>query len=366
MTGIEAYVRSLPKVDPYVHLEGTVRPATLLRLADRHGVALPAENEAALARWFRYKSYTQFLEVVMTVRSCIRRAADVEDIARHFLTAQWEDGVVYSEAVIAPKALGRSGDEAFHAQIDALNRARAWAARELGVGMNIIVEVPRTARIDDAVHATRRAAERRSDGVVAVGVNGPGEGKSLGEFVPVFDAAREAGLRRVVHAGETGGPETIWDALEIAEPARIVHGLSAIQDERLVRALAADGPMLAMCPSGHLLTESVGSRSDHPLPRLVQSGAWIGVCTEWQSVFGTNLSAEYVAVFHACSEAYGWRRRELEQLVLRGIESAFLSEHDRAELRRRFHAKLRELSSRRAPIEPRPRLERGRMSRRRS
>jgi adenosine deaminase len=356
----------MPKIDPYVHLEGTVRPATLLRLADRHGVTLPAENEASLARWLRYRSYTQFLEVVMTVRSCIRRASDLEEVTRDFLTAAWEDGVVYSEAVIAPKALGSSGDQEFHARVDAINHARSWAARELGVGMSIVVDLPRTARIDDAVHATRRAAERRGEGVVAVGVNGPDEGKPIGEFAPVFAAAAEGGLRTVVHVGDTGGSEAIWNALEVGPPSRIVHGLTAAGDDRLVAELAANGPMLAMCPSGHVLTQLVGSHSEHPLPRLVQAGVPVGLCTDWQWVFGTNLSAEYLAVFRACGQAHGWDRRNLEQLVLQGVEQTFLSDHDRSELRRRFHAKFRELSGRRRPIEPRPRLERGRMSPRRS
>src|SRR5215469_1238238 len=133
----------MPKVELHVHLEGSIQPATLLELAQRNDVPLPATTVDGLRQWYRFTSFDHFIEVYQAISRCIRTEEDIELIAREFLLGQAAQNVVYSEVTYTAFTHYKTKGIPFEEQLAAINRARAWAATELGVGMNLVIDIAR-------------------------------------------------------------------------------------------------------------------------------------------------------------------------------------------------------------------------------
>lgn len=151
MSSIEQFITEMPKVELHVHLEGSVRPETLLELAKRHQVALPADDVMGLRKWYTFHDFDHFIEIYMTISSCLRTAEDIELIAREFLMGQAEQNILYSEVTFTPFNQYSNNQLGFHEQMDAVNRARAWAEAELGVRMGVIMDIPRIFSSEDGL-----------------------------------------------------------------------------------------------------------------------------------------------------------------------------------------------------------------------
>lgn len=341
MIEIEKLIRSTPKVELHVQLEGAVRPATLLRLADRNGVSLPGDTEAALAKWTRYRSYAHLLEVGLTVNSCIRTAEDVEEVARDFLVAQWEERVAYSEVSYTPHTMSLAGDEDFHRQIDGVNRARSWAARELGVGMGLVIQLPRRARLEDAMAIVRRAGGRVGDGVVAVGFSGnDGTCAELGDALAL---AREKELAIVLDVEQIAEAETLKRIVECADPDRLINPICATDDEGL-RSLICDGELsIVVCPTAAVTLGSASSLENIGISTLLDWGTQVSLSTHSPCLLGVNLAAEHLSVYRDCCHDGEWSFERIADLVRNAVDGSFLAPHDKKELRRRFEVRLDEL-----------------------
>src|SRR5262245_46102736 len=194
----EAFLLRLPKVELHVHLEGTFRPATLLYLAKKNGVALPADDEAGIRRWFRFQSFEQFIEIYVTCSKCLCDPEDFELLALDFLAEQAVQNVLWSEVHFTISTHlwnGRNGDEIFAALAEAIDQGQ----RRWNVGMALIPDIVRNFGADRADATLRWAVDHRDRGVVAIGIGGMEKGLSNQPFAPHFAAARAEGLRTVAH-----------------------------------------------------------------------------------------------------------------------------------------------------------------------
>ena len=221
-------------------------------------------------------------------------------------------GAVYLEAIFSPIERtwrGVDWDEIFTGYCDG-----AQEAYELhGVEVRLNPDITRSAPIEDAMTLVDVAARYRDRGVVAVGLGGEEAKFANAMFAPAFDAAREAGLGSVPHAGEVVGPESVWSALELFAPDRIRHGFRAIEDAALVRELACRGLVLDITPISNVRTGAVVSLEEHPLPALIEAGVRCSVSTDDPVMFDTDLTREYEA-----AEAMGLDPRALYETALAG------------------------------------------------
>jgi adenosine deaminase len=173
MPHLDEFITRMSKVELHVHLEGSVRPETLLKLAKRHGRDLPAQDVPGLREWYRFRSFDHFIEIYVVISSCLRTAEDIELIAREFLQGQAEQNIRYSEVTFTPYSQFVNCGLGFHEQIDAVNRARAWAQEELGMRMNLIVDIPRMIEPSAGLRVAEWVRERYGDGIAALGLGGP-------------------------------------------------------------------------------------------------------------------------------------------------------------------------------------------------
>jgi adenosine deaminase len=344
------FVIRMPKVELHVHLEGSMRPAVLLTLARKNGVRLPADDEAGLKRWFRFKDFAQFVDVYL---ACSRSLKDPEDFQLLLLDVMAEQAVqhvVYSEVhftISTHVAAGALAEEVRHA----LDEAMAEGARRYGVTLKLIPDIVRNMDRGRADVTLEWALAGQGDGVVALGLSGIEAGYPNEPFREHFAAARAAGLHRVVHAGEHGGPPSVRSALEVCEPERIGHGVRAIEDAALVAELAERRIPLEVCPSSNVCLGVVPSLAAHPFDRLYRSGATVTVNSDDPPFFNTNLTREYLRLH----ETFGYSAEELAGFALAALRCSFLPEAEKglreADFRRQLADLGRELLG--APVEPR-------------
>jgi aminodeoxyfutalosine deaminase len=283
---------SYPKIELHVHLEGTVRPATLLQIARRNDVALPADTVEGLAELYRFRDFAHFIEVWVMTTAALRTAADFRQVVVDYAEEAASHGAVYIEGIFSPAepaTRGVSWEEVFEGYCDG-----AQAARELhGVEVRLTPDIPRGFPLEAATATARHAAAYRERGVVGIGLGGPEAEFPPEPYAEAFALAREGGLASVPHAGEVAGVPSIRGALDDLHADRIRHGIRAVEDPGLVRELADRGTVLDVCPISNLRTGAVASLDRHPLPQLVDSGVPCSLSTDDPAMFGTDLGHEY-------------------------------------------------------------------------
>ena len=275
-----------PKIELHVHLEGTVRPATLREIAKRNDYALPDDLEALYA----FRDFRHFIEVFELTAGALEHGDDFRRVVVDYAAEAAAHGAVYLEAIFAPGLWrGLDTDEVFSGYCD--GAAQAYA--EHGVEVRLTPDIPTVYSPQEAETVARHAVSYRDRGVVGLGVGGleyPCE-----PFARAFAVAREGGVGSAPHAGELAGAETVRAALEILGADRIRHGIRAVDDPGLVRELAARGTVLDVCPLSNLRTGAVPSLAEHPLPLLAAAGVRCSISTDDPAMFDTDLTRDYDA-----------------------------------------------------------------------
>ena len=334
--GLSEFITAMPTVELHVHLEGSIRPETLLRLASRHGVELPARSVEGIQDWYRFVDFAHFVEVYIAISRCIRTVEDIEFIAREFLLGQARQNVRHSEVTFTAYTHYLQKGLSFDEQLAALNRARAWGEEEHGVTMRYVIDIPRNIDAELGPMIADWAISGMGDGVVAFGLGGPEIGHPPEKFKDAFDRTNAAGLPSVPHAGETVGPESIWGALGSLSADRIGHGVRCVEDDDLIRELRDLEIPLEVCPTSNVCLGVAPSIEQHPLPRLLDEGLYVTINSDDPPMFNTTLTEEYVAV----AEAFELNESVLETLGLNAVRASFLPETDRKEMERAFGAEF--------------------------
>ncbi len=293
VTDLPTFIAGLPKVELHVHHVGSASPRIVAELAARHEgrTPVPADPDA-LADYFEFRDFAHFIEVYLSVVDLIRDPEDVwiltHEVARELARQQ----VRYAELTITPYSHVRRGIPA-PAFCEAIEDARKRALADFGIELRWCFDIPGEAGLPAAEETLRIALDERPDGLVSFGLGGPEIGVPRPQFRPYFDQARAAGLRSVPHAGETTGPQTVWDALNELGAERIGHGISAAQDPQLLAYLAERQIGMEVCPTSNVRTRAVATLDEHPLPRLVEAGLLVTINSDDPPMFGTTLNDEY-------------------------------------------------------------------------
>ena len=328
MTDIAAFIRRLPKAELHLHLEGAILPATLVELSARHD-AQPltlAEAEAL----YQFTDFTGFLDAFKAVTAQLTSPEDYELAAWRMMEQLAAQGVVHAEVYISVGVIyrWRSHDPAaFEPIFAALERARERAERELSLSLYWIFDAVRHFSVEEAKRVFLKAAELKPahPSIAGIGLGGDERRTGSAPFRALYAQAREAGLRLTNHAGETTGPEAIWEALAIGSE-RIGHALAAIQDANLLQELKTRAVSLELCPTSNLRTGVCSSFAAHPLRRLFDLGLIVTLNSDDPAFFGSDLANEYLLAH----TEQGFTRDELRQLAANSIRASFLPEETKS------------------------------------
>jgi len=293
LTDLTSFIARLPKAELHVHHVGSASPRIVAELASRHEGDSPVPADpAALADYFAFRDFGHFIEVYLSVVDLIRDDEDVRTLTYEVARELARQQVRYAELTVTPYSHVRRGIPA-PAFCAAIEDARAGAAADFGVELRWCFDIPGEAGLAAAEETLRIALVEQPAGLVSFGLGGPEVGVPRPQFKPYFDKARAAGLHSVPHAGETTGPQTIWDALRDLGAERIGHGIAAAQDPQLMAYLADHEIPLEVCPTSNVRTRAVASIEEHPLPALVAAGVPVTVNSDDPPMFGTTLEEEY-------------------------------------------------------------------------
>jgi len=336
----EALIARLPKAELHLHLEGSLRPATVVELAARHGVQV---TEQEVAERYRYADFHGFLEAYKWVTSFLRTPADYALATERLAEELLAQNVVYVEVTLsAGVMLWRSQDA--EANLQAIHEA-GLSARKHGLWMQWIPDATRQFGAEAAMAVARHAVRCKSLGVVAFGMGGDEQSIPAEQFREAFEYTAGEGLHRVSHAGEIGGPPEVRAAVELLGAERIGHGIAVMHDAALMQFLTERRIPLEICPTSNLCTGALARQlgkgearlEEHPLPRILREGVPVTLASDDPAMFRTTLNEEYAA-----AQRLGLSPRETVHLAKASFEFAFLSRADKEALLAQFQQGLGE------------------------
>jgi aminodeoxyfutalosine deaminase len=329
---LDDFIRRLPKAELHLHLEGTIEPATLAELSQRVDVgsdAVPltlAEAEALYA----YTDFSGFLLAFKAVTRRLRGADEYELAAYRMIEQLAAQGVVHAEVYISVGVVyyWRKEEDAadpllFEKIFAGLERARERGERDFGVTLYWIFDAVRHFSVPEAWRVFRMAARMKQEypSIIGIGLGGDERVAASEPFREMYAEAAAAGLRLTNHAGETTGPEAIWEALAIGSE-RLGHALSAVRDAELVAELRRRQIPLELNPSSNVRTGVCASFAEHPLRAYFDEGLMVTLNSDDPAFFGSTVENEY-RLAHAIQ---GFDRDELKALAGNSFRASFLPE----------------------------------------
>jgi aminodeoxyfutalosine deaminase len=320
-------IDTLPKAELHLHLEGSIRPETAVKLAARHAVTITPEE---VARRYSYRNFNGFIDTFKWVTSFLRAPEDYAFITRRLCEELIRQNVVYTEMTISAGVMLRRTQNV---------EANVVAIREVvrsvpfsRLRTTFILDAARQFGPDPAMEVAHWAARLQKLDVVAFGMGGDELAFPTINFRPAFDYARQEGLHIACHAGEIGGPENIAEAIELLGAERIGHGIAALRDSALAKSLGIRRIVLENCLTSNLCTGALSKQTgkadasvkDHPLPSFIRKGLFVTLSTDDPGLFHTDLLTEY-----SKAASLGLSTQELVQLAEQSFHSAFLPPEDR-------------------------------------
>jgi aminodeoxyfutalosine deaminase len=284
---------ALPKAELHLHALGALRPATVVDLARHQDAPILAAAERGAAEGYRFAHLSQFVDFFVGLFGLVTAPAEFERVTYEVLEDAAAHGVRYAELRWTPTSHVARG-ATVEGMWDGLEAGRRAAERAHGIVARWIVDFPRSLPVEVASAAAGIAIATRARGTVALDVSGD-ERAVAGDprFAPVFARARKAGLGAVAHAGEGAGAESVRAALDLYGATRIGHGTRSVEDEALVRRLAAEDVPLEVCPTSNEALGVVRSVAEHPVRAFLAAGVPVVVSSDDPSLFGTDLPREY-------------------------------------------------------------------------
>jgi adenosine deaminase len=321
---LTAFIRSLPKAELHLHIEGSLEPEMMFELARRNGVALPYASVEATRAAYAFTDLQSFLDIYYAGAAVLRREQDFYDLAMAYFRRAQADGVVHAELFFDPQTHTARGVP-FGTVLDGLERAARDAQAQLGISSRLILCFLRHLSEADAF-ATLEEAQPHHHRFHGVGLDSSERGHPPTKFERVFACCRDLGLRPVAHAGEEGPPAYVWEALDCLGVERIDHGVRSLEDPELVARLIREQVPLTVCPLSNVMLRVFPDLVQHNLKLMLDAGLCVTLNSDDPAYFGGYLGANFLA----CAEALQLTRRDLVTLARNSLQASFVTPAERA------------------------------------
>lgn len=318
---------TLPLAELHLHIEGTLEPDLIFELAAANGIALADPSIEALAARYEFADLQSFLNLYYENMATLRTRADFARMTMAYAARATAQGVQHAEVFVDPQAHTSRGVDSATA-IGGVADGLVQAESELGLTSGIIVCVLRDQPVEDARRMLDQALATGTP-LLGIGLDSAEVGHPPGQFAAVFEAAREAGLHTVAHAGEEGPAAYIWEALDVLGAERIDHGVRCLDDPALVARLVADRIPLTVCPLSNLRLKVVLDLAAHPLKRMLDAGLLVTINSDDPAYFGGYAGDNVTRT----QRALGLTDDELRTLAANSIDASFAPPERKAQLR---------------------------------
>lgn len=322
LSDFESSVRQLPKAELHLHIEGTLEPAMLIRLADKHGVSLPYRTVGDVEAAYAFEDLQSFLDLYYLGAGVLQDEQDFYDLMMAYLERCREEGIVRAEMMFDPQTHTSRGvpfDVFMEGFLGAMKDAESWVSTDLI--MSFLRHLPESDAMETLVQA-----EPWRDKILAVGLDSSERDFPPRLFERAYKSAREQGYRPVAHAGEEGPPDYIIQALDLLQVERIDHGVRCMEDDALVVRLAEANVPLTVCPLSNVRLCVFDRLADHPLLEMLDLGLNVCVNSDDPPYFGGYLMDNFLALH----DELGLSIKQAERLTRNSINASFASESDKA------------------------------------
>ena len=322
-------LKSLPKAEVHLHLEGSFETDVIVQWAKLEGVTLPRPKEDL----FKFKGLPDFLEFLDLACGLASTTERLVQLSYGLSQRLADNGTGYADVIFNPTHW-HAWHGRFGAMLNAIDAGFKEAEQDGLPSVGLCVSLLRTQSADAATELVDTLISMRHPRIVALSVDGneATAGRTGPKFAQAFRRAGEAGLRRTVHAGESSGPEGVWDAVDVLGADRIDHGVRAIEDPALVRMLADRQIPLGICPTSNLVLNVYPSMQEHPIEQLRLAGVPVSVNTDDPALLNASLVGEY----GLCQQAFGWTDEVIRAVARTSIEASFANQNVKATLLRKL------------------------------
>lgn len=315
-----ALIDNLPKAELHLHIEGTLEPEMMLKMAKRNGVTLPYDSVDDVRAAYQFDCLQDFLDLYYLGMSVLLTERDFYDLTWAYLERVHADRLTHVELFFDPQAHTDRG-VAFETVLDGISAALETARKELGITSKLIMCFLRHLPEDQAFEALDCACKHK-DQIFGVGLDSSEKGNPPSKFARVFEAARGEGFIPVAHVGEEGTAENVREALDVLKIDRVDHGNHALDDPALTRRLAQQQTPLTMCPISNLRLKGIPSLSASPVKKALDAGLLVTVNSDDPSYFGGYLNDN----FRAVHQHLGLNEGEIIKLAINSFAGSFLED----------------------------------------
>jgi adenosine deaminase len=320
-----ALLRAMPKAELHLHIEGSLEPELIFKLAQRNGVRLAYPSVESLRAAYAFSDLQSFLDIYYAGASVLLKQEDFFDMAWAYFERAAADNVVHTEIFFDPQTHTERGVP-IAVVIEGLEHACRRAHAEFGISAKLILCFLRHLS-EEAALATFEEALPHRQHFIGVGLDSSERGNPPEKFARVFTRCRELGLHLVAHAGEEGPPAYIRDALDVLKVERIDHGVRCVEDPALVARLARERMPLTVCPLSNVKLCVYGSMAEHALPALLDAGLCATINSDDPAYFGGYINDNFVAAFGALPQLDA---RHAYTLARNSFEASFAPAADQA------------------------------------
>ncbi len=317
-TSLSRFICGIPKCELHIHIEGTLEPELMFKLAERNNVNIPYNSVEEVKKAYEYSDLQGFLDIYYESARVLIIEEDFYDLTMAYLVKAHRDNILHSEIFFDPQTHTGRGIE-FSTVIKGITRALKEGEEKFGVSTKLIMCFLRDLDENSAMN-TLNTAMQFKEYISAVGLDSAEIGNPPVKFKNVFEAARQYGFNCVAHAGEEGPAEYVWEAVNYLKVNRIDHGNRSIDDEALIKKLAADGIPLTMCPLSNLKLKVLTDLKEHPIKRMLDLGITATINSDDPAYFGGYINDNYLAI----AGALNLEKDDIIKLAKNSFTASFL------------------------------------------
>ncbi|EGR1751464.1 TPA: adenosine deaminase [Vibrio parahaemolyticus] len=336
---MNAFIQGLPKVELHLHIEGSLEPELMFKLAKRNGIDIPYSSPSELREAYQFEDLQSFLDLYYQGANVLRTEQDFYDLTWEYLEHCKADNVIHTEIFFDPQTHTERGID-FDTVLNGISRGLTDGREKLGITSQIIACFLRHLSEESAMETLQSVLKHR-DKIIGVGLDSSENGHPPAKFLRVFQQAKEAGLLTVAHAGEEGPAQNITDAIEMLEVSRVDHGVRCVEDEALVESLIETKMPLTVCPLSNIKLCVFDEMGQHNIVELLRKGVAVTINSDDPVYFGGYMTDNFLAV----NQAHPMSKEELAKFTLNAIDASFIDNELKAQYRHQVEQYVEQHSS---------------------
>lgn len=320
---MKKFIDGLPKAELHLHIEGTLEPELLFKLAERNKISLPYRSVMDAHKAYQFTDLQSFLDIYYAGAKVLIHEEDFFDLTFEYLKRAKEQNIRHAEIFFDPQTHTHRGI-AFDTVINGISSALQEGKKQFNISSKIIMCFLRDLSEADAIDTLKMAMPYREH-IVGIGLDSAEVNNPPSKFTEVFKEARQKGFLAVAHAGEEGHPDYIWEALDLLKAKRIDHGVRCLEDQTLIQRLIKEQTPLTVCPISNIKLCVYQDMKEHPIKKMLELGLCVCINSDDPAYFRGYINENILAIHHAL----GLTKDQLYQLALNSFNSSFLNREEK-------------------------------------